>query len=154
MKKTNRYFKILFIIAIILIPICFCIYFQYALIGKKYVKVNNQNENEILKMLEESNSIQIKGKIKEIGNMQGLGDWYLYIRYEDGSQEEEIFDDGDSFELYQYIKHNGILAGTKGMIVKYTLYTSVGIVIVYLLYKISMHINKKTDEITKRNEND
>lgn len=64
MKKTNRYFKILFIVAIILIPICFCIYFQYALIGKKYVKVNNQNENEILKMLEESNSIHIKGKIK------------------------------------------------------------------------------------------
>lgn len=146
----NKLLKVLFIIALILIPICIILTIYYAFLGKTYLKVNSKNEETILKMLEENENIAIKGKIKEIGKMQGLGDWYLYIIYEDGSQEETILDDGDLHELYMYIKHNGKLAGTKGIIVHYIFIISVGIVIIYALYKICMYINKKTDEIIEK----
>ena len=102
-------------------------------------------------MLGENQDISTDKKINKIGNMQGLGDWELYIEYADGSKEEDTLDDGDLHELYMYIKQNGKLGGTKKTIVDYTFITSVGIVILYSIYKICMHVNKKTDEIIKNN---
>ena len=150
MEKFNKYSKKLFIIAIILIPICGVLTFLYYFRGRTYLKVNSKNEDTIIKMIEEDDTIKIKGKIKEIGNMQGLGEWLLFFKYVDGSEEEEIVDDGDLYDLYKYIKQNGSIEGTKGMIVKYTFYTSVGIVIIYGLYKICVYMNKMTDEQIKK----
>lgn len=149
MNSLNKYFKIAFIIALILIPICIFLSFIYALKGQYYLNVNKQNEDYIVKMLEEDNDISKDKKIRKIGNMQGLGDWELYIEYTDGSKEEDTLDDGDLHELYMYIKQNGKLGGTKKTIVDYTFITSVGIVVLYGIYKIGMHINKKTDEQIK-----
>ena len=151
MNSLNKNFKIAFIIALILIPICIFLSFIYALKGQYYLKVNSKNEDYIVKMLEEDNDISKDKKIRKIGNMQGLGDWELYIEYTDGSKEEDTLDDGDLHELYMYIKQNGKLGGTKAMIVKYTFIASVGIVILYFIYKICIHVNKKTDEIIKNN---
>lgn len=149
MNSLNKNFKIAFIIALILIPICILLSFIYALKGQYYLNVNKQNEDYIVKMLEEDNDISKDKKIRKIGNMQGLGDWELYIEYTDGSKEEDTLDDGDLHELYMYIKQNGKLGGTKKTIVDYTFITSVGIVVLYGIYKIGMHINKKTDEQIK-----
>lgn len=151
MNKFNNYFKLIFIIALILIPICILISFIYALKGRYYLKVSKENETHILKMLEDSKDISTDKKIKEISNMQGLGDWVLYIKYADGSNVEDILDDGDLHDLYMYIKQNGKLGGTKAVVVQYTFILSVGIVILYFLYKICMHINKKKDEIIEKN---
>lgn len=150
MNSLNKNFKIAFIIALILIPICIFLSFIYALKGQYYLNVNKQNEDYIVKMLEEDNDISKDKKIRKIGNMQGLGDWELYIEYTDGSKEEDTLDDGDLHELYMYIKQNGKLGGTKKTIVDYTFITSVGIVVLYGIYKIGMHINKKTDEIIEK----
>ena len=151
MDRFNKNFKTIFIIAIILIPICIVLSFLYALKGQYYLNINKQNEDYIVKMLEEDNDISKDKKIRKIGNMQGLGDWVLYLEYTDGSKEEDILDDGDLHELYMYIKQNGKLGGTKATIVHYTFIASVGIVILYSIYKICMHINKKTDEIIDKN---
>ena len=150
MNSLNKNFKIAFIIALILIPICIFLSFIYALKGQYYLNVNKQNEDYIVKMLEEDNDISKDKKIRKIGNMQGLGDWELYIEYTDGSKEEDTLDDGDLHELYMYIKQNGKIGGTKKTIVDYTFITSVGIVVLYGIYKIGMHINKKTDEIIEK----
>lgn len=151
MNGLNKNFKIAFIIALILIPICIFLSFIYALKGQYYLKVNRKNEDYIVKMLEEDNDISKDKKIRKIGNMQGLGDWVLYLEYTDGSKEEDILNDGDLHELYMYIKQNGKLGGTKATIVHYTFMASVGIVILYFIYKICIHVNKKTDEIIKNN---
>ncbi len=151
MDRFNKNFKTIFIIAIILIPICIVLSFLYALKGQYYLNINKQNEDYIVKMLEEDNDISKDKKIRKIGNMQGLGDWVLYLEYTDGSKEEDILDDGDLHELYMYIKQNGKLGETKATIVHYTFIASVGIVILYSIYKICMHINKKTDEIIDKN---
>ena len=151
MDRFNKNFKTIFIIAIILIPICIVLSFLYALKGQYYLNINKQNEDYIVKMLEEDNDISKDKKIRKIGNIQGLGDWVLYLEDTDGSKEEDILDDGDLHELYMYIKQNGKLGGTKATIVHYTFIASVGIVILYSIYKICMHINKKTDEIIDKN---
>ena len=151
MNSLNKNFKIAFVIALILIPICIFLSFIYALKGQYYLKVTSKNEDYIVKMLGENQDISTDKKINKIGNMQGLGDWELYIEYADGSKEEDTLDDGDLHELYMHIKQNGKLGGTKKTIVDYTFITSVGIVILYSIYKICMHVNKKTDEIIKNN---
>ena len=151
MNSLNKNFKIAFVIALILIPICIFLSFIYALKGQYYLKVTSKNEDYIVKMLGENQDISTDKKINKIGNMQGLGDWELYIEYADGSKEEDTLDDGDLHELYMYIKQNGKLGGTKKTIVDYTFITSVGIVILYSIYKICKHVNKKTDEIIKNN---
>ena len=109
MNRFNKSFKAIFVIAIILIPICTVLSFLYALKGQYYLNVNKQNEDYIVKMLEEDNDISKDKTIRKIGNMQGLGDWVLYLEYTDGSKEEDILDDGDLHELYMYIKQNGKL---------------------------------------------
>ena len=151
MNSLNKNFKIAFVIALILIPICIFLSFIYALKGQYYLKVTSKNEDYIVKMLGENQDISTDKKINKIGNMQGLGDWELYIEYADGSKEEDTLDDGDLHELYMHIKQYGTLGGTKKTIVDYTFITSVGIVILYSIYKICMHVNKKTDEIIKNN---
>ena len=47
MNKFNNYFKLIFIIALILIPICILISFIYALKGRYYLKVSKENETHI-----------------------------------------------------------------------------------------------------------
>lgn len=144
--------KKILIIALILIPICIFLNFIYALKGRYYLNVNSQNEAYIINMLRENEDIIINKKIKRIGNMQGLGDWELYIEYSDGSKVEDTLRDGDLHELYMYIKQNGKLGGIKATIVQYTFIVSVGVVILYTLYKICIYINKKTDKIIEEDK--
>ncbi len=69
MNSLNKNFKIAFIIALILIPICIFLSFIYALKGQYYLKVNSKNEDYIVKMLEEDNDISKDKKLRKIGNM-------------------------------------------------------------------------------------
>lgn len=47
MEKINKYINKILIISIILLPVLIAVTFWYALLGKVYVKVNNQNEEQI-----------------------------------------------------------------------------------------------------------
>lgn len=150
MEKFNNYFKNIFIIALILIPICIFMSFIYALKGRYYLNINNQNKAYIMKMLVEDEDISTDKEIKRIGNMQGLGEWILYVEYSDGSKAEDILRDGDLHDLYMYIKQNGKLGGTNAIIVHYIFILSVGVVTIYTLYKICICINKKTDKLIEK----
>ena len=69
MNSLNKNFKIAFIIALILIPICIFLSFIYALKGQYYLKVTSKNEDYIVKMLGENQDISTDKKINKIGNM-------------------------------------------------------------------------------------
>lgn len=145
MKNFNKYFKYVFIVSILLIPICITILIYYAFTGKTYLNVNRKNEQEIIKLLE-NEEIKINGKLKKIGKMQGLGDWYLYLEYYNGSKDEELLDDSEAVELYSYISSNGYCGGNKGKIATYLLKSSFIIIPIYITYMICYKIKMKTDE--------
>ena len=96
-EKVNATFKIVSIIAAIMIPISIVCFVLSFLKPKAYLKVNKDNEEYILKLISEieKNNIDVDNKIKRIGYMQGLGDWYLYIEYADGSDFETLLGDGN-----------------------------------------------------------
>ena len=145
MKNFNKYFKYVFIVSIFLISFCITILIYYAFLGKIYLNVNKKNEQEIIKLLE-NEEIKINGKLKKIGKMQGLGDWYLYLEYYNGSKDEELLDDSEAVELYSYISSNGYCGGNKGKIATYLLKSSFIIIPIYITYMICYKIKMKTDE--------
>ena len=151
MKKFNKWFKYIFIVDILLIPICITILIYYSFLGKIYLNVNRKNEQEIIKLLE-NEKIKINGKLKTIGQMQGLGDWYLYLEYYNGRNDKKILDDSEAIELYSYISSNGYCGGNKGMIATYLLKLSFIIIPSYIAYVICYKIKKKTDEIIENDK--
>lgn len=72
----------------------------------------------------------------QIGYKQGLGDWYLYIYYDDGSSEWGLLNDSMGAELRTYIRDNGQLGGMKGLIVNYLMKISVLVVGIYMVCSI------------------
>ena len=85
----------------------------------------------------ETEDIPLNGKLIQIGCKQGLGDWYLYLYYDDDSSERRILEDTIGFELRMYIRENGQIEGTKGVIVNSLVKVSafiVGIYIICVLY--------------------
>lgn len=133
MEKSNKIFKCIFIIAVILIPICVVIMIYFSFMGRTYLNINKKNEQEIMELLE-NEKIQTSGKLKTIGKKQGLGDWILYLKYYDGNKDEEVLNDGEARELYTYIGENGYCGGIKGKIVNVLLQLSIGIILLYILY--------------------
>ena len=146
MKQFKDYFTIIHTFALLLIPIGIILLIYYSFLGKVYLKVTSQNENAILRMLNQGTEIKVESKIKKIGNMQGLGEWVLYLEYENGYKEEKILDDDELHDLYMYINQNGSIAGTKGKIIKYTLIISIFAIIIYRIYRICLLMRKQKKE--------
>uniref|UniRef100_UPI00405679B3 hypothetical protein n=1 Tax=Agathobacter sp. TaxID=2021311 RepID=UPI00405679B3 len=92
MEKLLKYFKYISMIASISFLICLILYLGYGLKGEVFLKVDNDNENLLSEMCEIQN-ISLNGELTQIGCKQGLGDWYLYLKYKDGSSDESLLND-------------------------------------------------------------
>lgn len=154
-QKVNKYFNIFFIISLICIFISIILILAYSFFSRKiYLTVTDKNRTTIMNMLEKndivnSSEITINNDIVRIGKMQGLGDWYLYIKYNNGKEESIILDDRDSEDLYEYIGSNGSLGGTLGILTKISITISIFAIIfipIYVTFKICYAINRITEK--------
>lgn len=153
MQKLNKYFNIFFIISLICIITSIILIITYSFVSEKtYLTVNKKNINTIVEMLEKnehivnSSEIKINKDIVRIGKMQGLGDWYLYIKYNNKVEVTTILGDGESRDLYQYISENGSFGGNFGIITKLSIIISVAFIPIYVTFKICYVINKRTEK--------
>lgn len=98
--------NLIIVIAIIVISII-VIANNFTLDGKYYLKVDSSNRQYIENMVSEK--YKLKGTLNKIAYMQGLGDWYLFLYYEDGTEDYTLFGDSDSEkeEIRGYIVVNG-----------------------------------------------
>lgn len=142
MKKFLRVYKYISIIAGIAFLISIGLSFLYGLKGDVFLKVDNENRGIIIEMCE-LEDISLKGSLTQIGCKQGLGDWYLYLYYEDGSTERDILDDTVGAELRTYIRENGQVGGTKGMIAGTLVKVSASVVGTYIICILIYQIVKR-----------
>lgn len=76
------------------------------LIGSISLKID-QNNREYIEDILFSEDFNSKGTLIEIIKQQGFEEWFLYLSYEDGREEELAFNDGEMNNLRIYIKENG-----------------------------------------------
>lgn len=151
-RKINKYLNVFFIIAILSILISLAIIVVYSFLSRKlYVSVNDKNKNIIIEMLNNEGIINASN-VTRIGEMQGLGDWYLYLEYDTGEEKSIILDDGDSRQLQKYIKNNGKPKETIVEIASRILILSLIYIPIYITYKICYTINKITEKSIQKNE--
>lgn len=120
-----------------------------ALQAKYYLKVDSNNREYIEKIVTEN--YKLTGTLNEVVYMQGLGDWYLFLYYEDGTEDETTFRDGNSKveHLREYIRENGYNEGesswTKIRISFWTIVVAIAYEIFYL--RVRMRKKKREKEI-------
>lgn len=144
MKKFLKYFKYISLVAGISLSICFVLSFLYGLKGDVYLKIDDKNRNLVSDMCE-TEDIPLNGKLIQIGCKQGLGDWYLYLYYDDDSSEQRLLEDSIGFELRMYIRENGQVEGTKGEIVDSLIKVSAFVVGMYIVCVLYCRIIDKKD---------
>lgn len=150
-KKINKYFNIFFIISLISIftSIVLVVAYSFFSAGRVYVTVNDKNRESILKMLKKFESeVIINNDIVRIGKMQGLGDWYLYIKYDNGEEKAILLDDGNFRDLYKYIGSNGSYGGILGILTETSIKISIISIFfmpIYITFKICYVINRTTE---------
>lgn len=78
------------------------------LFGCSYtLKVDDSNREYIEQYLILEDISELRRKLTKIADKQGLGDWTLYLYYEDGKKEERMYNDGEQRELRDYLWKNG-----------------------------------------------
>lgn len=142
MEKLLKYFKYISMIASISFLVCLILYLGYGLKGEVFLKVDNDNKNLISEMCEIQN-ISLNGELTQIGCKQGLGDWYLYLEYKDGSSDESLLNDTVGADLRTYIRENGQVGGTRGLIVKSLMKISISIVGIYTVCSVVNRFREK-----------
>ena len=150
MNKILDKLSIIIVIVVIVISInTISSNFTKALQAKYYLKVDSNNREYIEKIVTEN--YKLTGTLNEVAYMQGLGDWYLFLYYEDGSEGEKSFVDGNSKveHLREYIRENGYNEGeaswTKIRISFWTIVVAIAYEIFYL--RIRMRKKKREKEI-------
>ena len=106
------YNKINTIIVVFIILICIIIVvtnLKKTLQWKSYLQIDSSNRKYIEQMVSEN--YKLMGKLDKVAYMGGLGDWYLYLYYEDGTEDETLLDDDEGKELEEYIVKNGYNEG-------------------------------------------
>lgn len=104
-RAFNIIIIIIVIISVISIPYNFIRWLRYSY----YLKVDENNINEINALLKEED--KLPETVEKIGYMRGLGDWYLIIKYKSGFQDEIIYGEDSNTELREYIIQNGYSEG-------------------------------------------
>ncbi|MCD7753723.1 MAG: hypothetical protein LUH41_04160 [Clostridiales bacterium] len=137
MKKHISFFHKIYILLLIAFFIFFGIAAYCEIIGTKIIYVNNDNEAEITEMLEDG-EISIRGELSSVACKQGLGDWTLYLQYEDGSRDSHFLDDGVAIDIHGYISENGVVGGIKGEVSRCGAGICLIYVVPYSFYKLIM----------------
>lgn len=105
--------KLNIIIVFLIIIVCNIIIannFIKALQYKSYLNLDNNNREYIEDRVSNYYK-QVNKNIEKVAYMQGLGDWYLFLYYEDGTEENIILGDYNGEELRDYIIENGYNEG-------------------------------------------
>ncbi len=143
MEKIKKILNKIIIISLVAIPILLFISFYNLLVGRYYVKVNNDNKTDIYDMLKE-NDVQISGELSKIGYHQNLGQWELYLIYDNFDIQDEWFGDGDASDLYTYIKNYGKnLATYLNIIIELLIKCIFICLILKIIFKLNKNINTK-----------
>ncbi len=81
--------------------------FTKVLQHKYYLNIDSNNREYIEKIVTEN--YKLIGTLNEIVCMQGLGDWKLFLYYENGKEDSTTFGDSDEKvqPLHNYIMENG-----------------------------------------------
>ena len=142
MNKILDKLSIIIVIVVIVISInTISSNFTKALQAKYYLKVDSNNREYIEKIVTEN--YKLTGTLNEVAYMQGLGDWYLFLYYEDGTEGEKSFVDGNSKveHLREYIRENGYNEGEASWTKIRISFWSIVVVSIYLIVR--MITNKK-----------
>lgn len=114
--------------------------FGKALQHKYYLKIDSNNREYIEDILQKD--YKLIGTLDKIACMQGLGDWYLFLYYEDGMEDETIFSDSNREvqPLHSYITNNGYNEGEASWNkIKVSFWLS----LVAIIYEVSYLVIKK-----------
>ncbi len=139
------YNKINTIIVVFIILICNIVVvtnFKKTLQWKSYLQIDSNNREYIEQMISEN--YKLMGKLDKVAYMGGLGDWYLYLYYEDGTEDETLLDDGECRELEEYIVKNGYNEGQASW---NKIKVSLIIIIVTIFYEVLYLSIKRKKEI-------
>lgn len=136
--KYQKILKLIIIFLIILVNIIW-IFSSIIMIfkGDSFLNVNSSNINELAHFLPDYN---LSPNIKSIQYSHGLGDWNLYFHYIMGKTDTMTFNDGENFELRDYIVENGYRGETLGIIYICIAFTLISFCIAYL---VNIFINHK-----------
>ena len=124
---------------------------NFTLDGKYYLKVDSSNKQYIEKMVSEK--YKLTGTLNKIAYSQGLGDWYLFLYYEDGTEDSVSFGDCDSKaeEMREYIVENGYNEfEAKNSKVEYS-FRVIKVTIIYGIgYLIIRYLRRKKQRVWKK----
>lgn len=142
MKKGKIINNIIIILIIIICIIVIANNFFKALRDKSYLKLEKNNRKHVEKMI--SYYYKPTKKIDEIAYMLGLGDWYLFLYYEDNTEQSIIINDTDGEELVEYIIKNGYNEGKVSLNkIKISFFIIVFTIIYEIIYIIINYAHKK-----------
>lgn len=139
-KNTNKINTIIVITIIVVSIITISNNFVKALQYKSYLKIDSSNREFVEKIISEN--YKLKGNLVEVAYMGGLGDWYLFLYYEDGTEDQTLFGDSDMNvrPLEKYIVENGY---NEGEVSWNKIKISFGAIVITIIYEITYLIIKK-----------
>ena len=104
MEKRKK-ITIVLIIASVIFLISGIIYLRFELKGKIYLNVNEDNI-ETIRELCEIDDIEIDDGLSQIGYKMCLGDWELYLKYQNGTSDWALLNDSIGVDLRTYSKRH------------------------------------------------
>lgn len=132
MEKRKK-ITIVLIIASIIFLISGIIYLRFELKGKIYLNVNEDNIETIRKLCE-NDDIEIDDGLSQIGYKMCLGDWELYLKYQNGTSDWALLNDSVGVDLRTYIRENGKMGGIAGTITYKIMNGSAVLVMICVIY--------------------
>lgn len=101
--------------------------------GKIYLNVNEDNI-ETIRELCEIDDIEIDDGLSQIGYKMCLGDWELYLKYQNGTSDWALLNDSIGVDLRTYIRENGKMGGIAGTITYKIMNGSAVLVMICVIY--------------------
>lgn len=132
MEKRKK-ITIVLIIASIIFLISGISYLRFELKGKIYLNVNEDNIETIRKLCE-NDDIEIDDGLSQIGYKMFLGDWELYLKYQNGTSDWALLNDTVGVDLRTYIQENGKMGGIAGTITYKIMNGSAVLVLICVIY--------------------
>ena len=132
MEKRKK-ITIVLIIASVIFLISGIIYLRLELKGKIYLNVNEDNI-ETIRELCEIDDIEIDDGLSQIGYKKCLGDWKLYLKYQNGTSDWALLNDSIGVDLRTYIRENGKMGEIAGTITYKIMNGSAVLVMICVIY--------------------
>ena len=131
--ERRKKITIVLIIASVIFLISGIIYLRLELKGKIYLNVNEDNI-ETIRELCEIDDIEIDDGLSQIGYKMCLGDWELYLKYQNGTSDWALLNDSIGVDLRTYIRENGKMGGIAGTITYKIMNGSAVLVMICVIY--------------------